>query len=1176
MKELTPQQKETLEFQKHISLTANAGSGKTFVLSKRYVEVYLKNNISVEQIVAITFTDKAAGELKRRISNEVENSLAFESELSLKLKLEKLRRELVFANISTIHSFCIRILKEYALIAGIDAGFTPIDQQTSNELIELAVEEAIQRAIKNPDEENKLKYLIRLFGSKNIFRTILEKAIHQRKIIDRLGKALYHLDETEIAQYFRKEFNDCFENSFKEKIHAVRSAIKKINDHVNGFGKSNKLCEEIGELLSDGNWTSTEKIISACGGLKNLLLTSTNTVRNRGYLSKDRGIFDAEISDIEFLFEEIANILFSDFSGRSEQELARFGKNFLALFSSVDELYSSKKTQRGYLDFEDILLLTRQIIQNESVRNSLGSNYKFIMIDEYQDTNELQYEIFMPLLDDLKSGNLFVVGDEKQSIYMFRQAELEVFNKTKNEIVHGASPGKVLNLPHSFRMTGKLVLFTNKLFAKLFSNPAIEFNEVEHSNLVCAKQTDEDGSVSIIISDTENEVSEAELTVRKILHLLDTDSMMTFKDIAILCRKRDSFYELEQELVKYRVPFSIYGGKGFYQRQTIYDLYNYLSFLINPKDDTSLLGILRSPFFNLSDTKIYLIASNDGNSFFNKLEQESEKDKTVRRIFEQLNENIKLTYHTEIYSLIRKLLLESNYWTLLASSQNASQEIANIEKLLSLARGYSMKGFKTLYDFTLALKEAIEGYEDEGQAQIAQDENTVKLMTIHQAKGLEFGAVIIYSANQRGQEDYIRSKSLSIDKRFGLLTKVPVDSDYFVEYSIPPIAAFYNYSIHRKNRAELKRLLYVAVTRAIKHLIFTASIQNEKVNNGSFFQLLNEGLRNDFTGDSIYLADEVEFMKYEDDNYKFYHQGVDLTISIERDIPEIILQTGITKPKIDTKNEFIEKLTDVPKHEIISATKISMFAQCPVKYQLTYELGYSPIMNLIKITPDQFEFHSGEDEEIKRYAQLRGKLIHEILRLDIGEEQIEEYILKKLEGEDSVLNVEMLVKSIKRDLSNYYFSLIYTKLKSYPDYRNEFEVYCKEGDYFLYGIIDKLIYDGNKLLIIDYKTDNIQIDQVKERAKNYFPQLQFYAYVLSHLHPEIENFTLQLVFIKHPDEIVSKTLNKEMLKDVSLTINSAIKKIYAYNYTPNLEHCLQCQFAMEGKKCIKTYLNAGI
>jgi ATP-dependent helicase/nuclease subunit A len=183
MRQLTPQQKEAIGYKTHISLTANAGSGKTFVLSKRFVEIFLNEDIDLGSIVAITFTDKAAGELNRKIAGEVDERILSETDLQKKRKLESLRRQLVSANISTIHSFCINILKEFSPEAGIDANFNPIDQNMSGELIELSVEETINNLIENTEYSQELKYLIRFFGSKKIFTGQLENSIHKRRII---------------------------------------------------------------------------------------------------------------------------------------------------------------------------------------------------------------------------------------------------------------------------------------------------------------------------------------------------------------------------------------------------------------------------------------------------------------------------------------------------------------------------------------------------------------------------------------------------------------------------------------------------------------------------------------------------------------------------------------------------------------------------------------------------------------------------------------------------------------------------------------------------------------------------------------------------------------------------------------------------------------------------------
>ncbi len=1170
-KELTPQQKSALNYNKHISLVANAGSGKTFVLSKRFVEIFKNEDIDLGAIVAITFTDKAAGELNRKIADEVDDQILNEVNYKIKNRLERLRRELVHANISTIHSFCINILKEFSPEAGIDASFFPIDKLTSDELIELSVEETLQSAIRDNELSPSLMYLVRVLGSKMFLKSALTDAIHQRRNIELLTNSLYNKSIDEITQEFNKQFSASFEKAFSELIKIGLKSIKQINDYVLANEKSDKFALPIADLQADIEKASLIKKISLLFQIKKELITSTeNSVRKVSYLNKNRAEFSNEIESIENMYEELAAFADIDASGKSESELAEFGKLFLQIYNKALENYSQKKKLRSYLDFEDILLFTHKVIGLKSVEDYLHEKFKFIMIDEYQDTNELQYEIFMPILDHLKSGNLFVVGDEKQSIYMFRDAELEIFNRTKSDIELTNEYGANLSLPHSFRMYPQLVLFTNKIFERLFSNPQSEFNEVPHSDLICTKDDNEKGNVQILLSDSSQEISESELVASEIIKLMKNDASVKYEDVAILCRKRKSFTELEIALVKYGIPYIIMGGKGFYQRQTVYDVYNYISFLLNPKDDQALIGTLRSPFFNLSDTSLFAISREFGDSFFEKLNAHCKKNGNLISITKNIEKNKKYILSLEPYSLIRKILVESGYWAVLAAKKNSNQEIANVEKLLALSREYANKGFKNLYDFILALKESIVGYEDEGQAQISVGQNAVKLMTIHQSKGLEFKAVFIYGTNSKGQEDNVKSRTLSVDKEYGLLTKVPLEKKYFSKYALPPIAAYYNYRRKRKNQAELKRLFYVAVTRAVKYLYISATHKEFKPVSGSFYDLLCKGLMNDFREKNIYLADEVEFIIPKNDSFMNEKKRVELNILVSDRIEEILNEHVIDEKVVFDKVLRNITIGDIPKHEIISATKISMYTQCPVKYELTYDIGYLPIVNLVKRLENEYEFHPTEDEDFtKQFAQLRGRIIHKCLSENVSEEKLDDYILASLLAEQNTESAK-LTTQIRNDILKFYNSEAYSQLNKYSVFENEYEVYCEENDFYLYGIIDKLIVEDGKLIVVDYKTDSVEKEKLIGRAENYFPQLKFYAYILSKLYMDVSEFELRLVFIKHPDELIQIKLGKSELTEFGYIINTAIQNMNLFKFTPNYNHCPQCQYAMEGNICVKS------
>lgn len=216
---LTPHQKRAVLLDDHLALTANAGSGKTFVLSRKYLEAAIKLEGKVTSIAAITFTEKAASELYQKISELTEKEIE-KSDDPVRIKvLEKIRRNLVSAYISTIHSFCIDILREFPVEAGIDANFTPIDQSLANELLELAVEETIDEAFNNPELSDLVKNLIRYFSRKSILQRELINLVQDRKNVAKLKEEIYSKSDDEIIQHFKNFFNNTLSEiwSFYEK-----------------------------------------------------------------------------------------------------------------------------------------------------------------------------------------------------------------------------------------------------------------------------------------------------------------------------------------------------------------------------------------------------------------------------------------------------------------------------------------------------------------------------------------------------------------------------------------------------------------------------------------------------------------------------------------------------------------------------------------------------------------------------------------------------------------------------------------------------------------------------------------------------------------------------------------------------------------------------------------------
>ncbi|OGU55249.1 MAG: hypothetical protein A2006_07260 [Ignavibacteria bacterium GWC2_35_8] len=1200
---LTPYQSKALNYKKHISLTANAGSGKTFVLSKRYLEIAVNENLPLRNIAAITFTDKAAGELYQKIAKEIEARIKDAKEKSSIEQLELIRRQLVSANISTIHSFCIDILREHPVEAGIDANFTPIDEIFADEMIELSVEEVIKSSLENSTDENKLKYLIRFFSSKFILSRELTLSIKHRRNLLSLAKHIYSKSTDEIANHFYETFFSITENVLKESVPLLLETALKINSVVlNGSPKNPTAIEIKHILMKIENEKNVQKLLVLLGNLREKILIKSGTVAIKGYLNRDdSNTLRQECSFVEDYLGKLRYFEIPDNHSEIEIELAKFGRLFIHFFNRTLELYSEKKKEAGYLDYEDILLFTQNILQNEDVRKSLSEKFKYIMIDEYQDTNELQYNIFLPILDNLRKGNLFVVGDEKQSIYMFRDAELEIFNKTKNEITVSAGRESLLSLPDSFRMAPNVCLFINALFNNLFHNPNPLYNEVEHSDVVCARDDNERGNVELLLAESANdedeEIAEANLLTERILRLKNQDSpevKINWGDIAILCRKRKSFIELEKSFIRKKIPYAIIGGKGFYQRQSIYDIYNYFSFLLDQNDDTALVGILRSPLFSVSDSEIFEISLNQEANFWSKLKSYSFSNPTMLNIVEYLEENISLVSKVEISFLLRKIISETGYLSLLNNKVNSVQEQANVTKLINLTINFFAEGFRTLYDYLNFLREAIGEVEDESQAVISDELNSVKIMTIHQAKGLEFPVVILYRCGESSRKQGVKTKSILVNKEFGLLTKVPLDENYFGEYHPAPIVRLNDYIADRKNIAEIKRLFYVGITRAKNQVFISASLNSAlSVKEDSFIGLLQQGLNIDFNSQLFTLRSKLKLLAKKDDKYIGDEKDLEIEVPIIKIIhPLAVPKTGAEQlPKIESF--MAEHIDDKPIGEIISATKLSVYNQCPLKYRLIYELGFSNLiienrkwLNSQKIVnkSKQFDFNTKEEEllassngeetsrtEVK-FAQVKGTLIHKLLSEEAAETElsvkVDTYLKNMIDKEEWLSNqFADLKQDIINNLSIYFKSDNYNRLKEFAVYKNEFEIYHQHDDYYLYGIIDKLIISKDKIVIVDYKTDLITLDEVQERASQYFTQLKFYSYIAGKLFKAITDFELRIVFLKHPNEVITLNIGLKELVKIEHEIEMMVKKVREQTPEKNLDHCNNCVFLIKNN-CI--------
>jgi ATP-dependent helicase/nuclease subunit A len=311
-----------------------------------------------------------------------------------------------------------------------------------------------------------------------------------------------------------------------------------------------------------------------------------------------------------------------------------------------------------------------------------------------------------------------------------------------------------------------------------------------------------------------------------------------------------------------------------------------------------------------------------------------------------------------------------------------------------------------------------------------------------------------------------------------------------------------------------------------------------------------------------------------EENYKVYEKELRLNIPIIKSVEDYgeakAGEEGNSKSK---KIISINENQDKVKNEIISATKTAMFLQCPLKYKLTYELGYTKILKIFNRQLSTFDYKYKEDDETNELADLRGRVIHSVLEKEIESSEIESSVKTFVENEletrePDYKKQEELVNSIIEELKNYFSSKTFEKIKSYKNFNNEFEIYSKENDYYLYGIIDKLIIDGGKIVIVDYKTDNIKKEQIEERGLNYLPQLKFYSFLAKKMFKDAEEILCRLVFIKHPENVFERNITLDELDQFKGELKNIVNEIRDNQFPPKLSHCSVCHYAVKNGKCV--------
>ena len=921
-----------------IIITASAGTGKTYRLVNHYLAAFdesfrKRERLDVHNVLCITFTKKAAREMKERIVTEIDSRFL----TSRDRRWQELRGRMPFSWISTIHSFCERLLRESALHLSLDPGF---------------------EVVTGMDYYTKLTNLVR--------------------------------------SYFE--------------------------EHM----------DELGDIL---RFTGID---NAMGLLRSSLTRHRYEILSSGPLTLSHASPDSQ-----------------DRISSAQKAHKAYKEHSKRLF----QLFRSEFTQANELDFDELLLMTRDLLKDHpDVQDRYSQRFRYILVDEFQDTDNLQTEIINLLHVPSKNYRLFV-GDPKQSIYAFRGADVSVFNRTQEEFLESGLVTETLDT--NYRSRSELVEFQNALFSLIMPRGAsTDYFRSSYLDRVKAhkeEKPDPAKRVKVLLSDNTDDSENVAAFVSELLGRTmafssqngrEEEREVQPRDIAILLRKFTRVSSYESSLNALGIPFFTSGSRGFFARSEVNGILSWLEFLADPLDDSAFIRLSMSPAFRLSLDQLFSLKRGYDHFIQAIFDDHYQGPELLKKM---LMEHRELKHVTRPGVLVEKFIEESNYMSRLAVLPDADRMTANTLKLVDMIKELERRksGLRDL----LASFRSTEDFSEEPEAALeAESSNSIKIMTVHQSKGLEFPIVIV--GDCFWQSKSLQTPFVTFDNNSFAI--VPRERE---EEPLPQEIENMKLLESEKQYEEEKRTLYVALTRARD--LLAISLNGSPTDGKPWSKMLKNTL---YDPDNMTISD----------NFSDYTEII--TPDARKLIPEPAIQETTTR--IDTS--LVDPVTDPSLGKYISPTRL--MAEHP---------DYFEIEELFELERNTLK--------ARRDTTAHGNLAHKILE-ELGHRRkgLSAVTLDEIIESYSAPNAfeDIIDEADRRDV----FSNL-TGLSHHPvimEVMNSDRVFSETStqrrleDFILQGVIDKLYSIDSAWRILDFKYANR--NPGKERMHRF--QLEFYAYLL--------------------------------------------------------------------------------
>ncbi|KXK19478.1 MAG: UvrD/REP helicase [Chloroflexi bacterium OLB15] len=849
----------------NIAVSAGAGSGKTFILTNRFLALLeARPEWRLNQIVAITFTQKAAGEMRDRVRELLLAKAAETGDEQWQARLN----EMDSARIGTIHSLCASLLRANAAVMGIDPDFAVLDDAQSLLMRQNAVEDSLRDLAGMPES------VLTLFDEYD-----------PQLVINTLGESL-RFDMRDLPPNLFERWNQAYEFALQQTIRQLTHTelVAAARDFgFEGINGSDKLTEVWHECAGHMRALSSSDPETAFNALRALSQARVGNVGGGGVWGDVKSYRAVLIGAVAACKEAFATL--GDAPNDNDARAALLLEGWRQAVTLAGDHYQRLKDAAHALDFDDLELKTRELLAIPEVAARYdGAEFQHLLVDEFQDTSGAQWHIVRALANPQRAGALFIVGDPKQSIYRFRGADPTTFEQAQRAII--GSGGLSLSLDESFRSHQPLVGCFNAAFSRILIrdelSPVARYQSTlgmpMHAHRV--QPPCDEAAIELCLynpkrmdeaNSEERRVWEAQTIARQIQTLISSGRPcydktqhitrpLNYGDFAILFRGMRYVTLYETGLRDAGIPYVTLGGRSYYDRPEVWDVLHLLIALHNPNDELALASALRSPLFGFSDEMLLALRMPDGDRARPTLwralmagsrrisETDQETAAFARKTLQKLSD---LSGRISVAELMQLALDETGYLAILTALPDGARRRMNVEKLVSLAMQPAAAS-QSISTFTHTVQNLTELEVRESEA-VVSVEGAVQIMSVHASKGLEFPAVIIADAANVGRRG--SPELLLNDPDLGWVCRLQRSDD---SDETPQAFAYRRaaYLEAQRDDAESRRLLYVAATRAQDLLIVSGEDKSDKTD---WVSLLRSGLQIEAAPSEDQAYEEIPF-----------------------------------------------------------------------------------------------------------------------------------------------------------------------------------------------------------------------------------------------------------------------------------------------------------------------------